>query len=140
MNYTDTLIARKAEGKGKRVTTEIHSWKEAGEVVAGKLIRVEPFTKGKFEGEVSAYIIDTGDSLVSTVIGAHTDEQIIGSYEPGDFIMIEFQGKKSVADGKRANIFQVTIFKVKDVEADETISDAIGDQTNVTGKKGKGRA
>ena len=140
MNYTDTLIARKAEGKGKRVTTEIHSWKEAGEVVAGKLIRVEPFTKGKFEGEVSAYIIDTGDSLVTTVIGAHTDEQIKGSYEPGDFIMIEFQGKKSVADGKRANIFQVTIFKAEDVEASDLDAETAGAGLTNINKKGKSRA
>jgi hypothetical protein len=135
MNYTEQLLAKKAAGMGKRVTSEIHQWKDAGEVVAGKLVKTEPFTKGKFEGEVLSYLIDTGESLVATVIGAHTDEQIKGTFEPGDFLMIEFQGKKSISDGKRANIFTVTVFKAADMEFIEPLVSRIAEST-ASSKKG----
>ena len=138
MNYTDYLLKKMEEGRGKRVTESIHKWEEAGEKLAGKLVSVKPFTKGSFDTQPMAYVLDTGDANVSCVLGAHTDEQISGSYDIGDFLLIEYQGKKSVADGKRANIFQVTVFKADDL-AD--IADNADTATSAhTTKKGKGKA
>lgn len=101
----------KAEEKGKvdLVTMEIHSWDEEGQVLIGKVKAIQPFTGGSFDTEVNQYIIDTGDRMVSTVLGSSTDKQLAKVDLQGRLVKIIYRGKKQLDDGRQVNNFEVRV-------------------------------
>ncbi len=68
-----------------------------------------PFTGGKFEAEVNAYLIETDQGLVSTILGSYTDSQLAGLDLVGKIVVIEYEGKKDLEDGRKVNLFNVDI-------------------------------
>ncbi len=93
----------------QQITSEIHSWEHEGDTLVGTIMEILPFTLGKFDTEVNQYLLDTGDSIVSTVLGSATDKAIAGKVKPGVRVKIIYGGKKSLADGRSVNSFKVFV-------------------------------
>ena len=94
-------------GLPKHLVVDIHSWHEPGDVLVGKIIKIEPFKAGKYDADVFQYILETDDGLVSTVLGRYTDQQLDGKVGPDDVIAITFKGQVSLDDGRKVNRFDV---------------------------------
>lgn len=92
-----------------QITSDIHSWEHEGDSLVGKILEIVPFTLGKFDTDVNQYLIEAGDTIVSTVLGSATDKAIAGKVKPGDTVKIIFGGKKVLADGRQVNSFKVFV-------------------------------
>ena len=105
--YAEAYEKAKAEGRLTRKTSRIHTWTGESSVLIGKIKAVKPFTGGKFEAEVNAYLIETDEGLVSTILGSYTDTQLADMEIIGKTICIEYEGKKDLEDGRKVNLFNV---------------------------------
>lgn len=110
MGYQEEYEKAQKAGATKEVTKNIQSWSEEGETLIGKVVEIGPFNEGTFETEVSAYLIDTDDGLISTVMGSATDKQLADLEIIGKLIHIEYRGKKQLADGKQVNHFKISVW------------------------------
>jgi len=100
---------RDTEDDFAQITSEIHSWEHEGDSIIGKVLEIVPFTLGKFDTEVNQYLIQCGDTIVSTVLGSATDKAIAGKVKPGVIVKIIYGGKKALADGRQVNSFKVFV-------------------------------
>ena len=110
MSYQEDYEKAQKAGKTDEISRNIQSWSEEGETLVGKCVSIGPFLDGTFETEVNAYMIDTDDGLVSTVLGSATDNQIKDLDLVGRLVYIEYRGKKSLKDGKQVNHFKIQVF------------------------------
>lgn len=110
MGHMEEYEKAKEKGKTQRLTRQIFTWGEENEVLVGKLLSIEPFTEGSFDTEVSSYIIETDYGIVTTVLGSATDKQLSKIDPVGRHIMIEYKGKKALADGRSVNLFNVDVY------------------------------
>jgi len=103
---------QKAEkaGKTEQLTREIYTWEEEGQELAGVLENVSVFEGGLYEQEVNQYQINTGEGVVSTILGSATDKQIEKLAKVGMKIYIQYRGKKEIAGSKHVNIFTVKVW------------------------------
>lgn len=99
----------KAEGKLDRPTYRIHTWSEDSALLIGEVKGVSKFVGGKFEAEVNCYRIKTDDGTVSCILGTYTDGQLAGIALVGKIVAIQFQGQKSLDDGRKVNCFDVDV-------------------------------
>jgi len=110
MGYKDDYDKAKGKGKIKTLTSQIVTWEEEGQELVGKVLKVSPFTLGKFETEVDCYLIDTDDGIVTTVLGSATDKQLKEVDPVGQMIYIKYNGKTMLKDGRQVNNFHVEVF------------------------------
>lgn len=107
--YQEAYAKAKSEGRLTRKTSRIHVWSDEGRLLTGKVRAIKPFTGGKFDAEVNAYLIETDEGLVSTIFGSYTDGQLEGLDLVGKVIHIEYDGKKDLEDGRKVNLFNVDV-------------------------------
>ena len=105
--YKEQADKARKKGGGKRLTLEIHSWKEPGDTLVGKVKEVKPFTGGKFDTNVNQYILETDEGLISTVLGAATDKSFGDESVVGKTLFIEYRGKINLDDGRSVNKFVI---------------------------------
>ncbi len=98
---------QKEKGKVTRLTRQIWTWDEEGQILVGKVKSIEPFTEGMFDTEVNSYIIETEGGIITTVLGSATDKQLSKIDPVGKNIFIEYLGKKELKDGRSVNLFNV---------------------------------
>lgn len=110
MSYKDRYEKAKAKGSVKEQTFQIKSWSEPGDELIGQVLSIGTFKGGKFDTEVSQYIIDTDEGIISTVLGSNADAQIKDKVEIGNCVHIEYQGKISLDDGRSVNRFNISTF------------------------------
>ncbi|MBA7551009.1 hypothetical protein ES705_43542 [subsurface metagenome] len=110
MGYKEDYAKAHEKGKTKRLTRQIYTWDEERQVLVGKLLSMEPFTEGTFDTEVKAYIIETDDGVITTVLGSATDKQLSKIDPVGRNIYIEYLGKKELKDGRSVNLFNVDVW------------------------------
>jgi len=108
-SYQEAYEKAKADGRLTRKTSRIHTWNEEAPVLIGKVRAIKPFTGGKFEAEVNAYLIETDQGNISTILGSYTDTQLAEIDLIGKVIRIEYEGKKDLEDGRKVNLFNVDI-------------------------------
>ena len=99
----------KAAGKLDRPTYRIHTWTEDSALLIGEVKGVSKFVGGKFEAEVNCYRIKTDDGTVSCILGTYTDGQLAEVDLIGKTVCIQFQGQKSLDDGRKVNVFDVDV-------------------------------
>lgn len=107
--YAEAYAKAKADGRLTRKTSRIHSWTGESSVLIGKIRAIKPFTGGKFDAEVNAYLIETDEGLISTILGSYTDTQLGEIDLIGKTICIEYCGKKDLEDGRKVNLFNVDV-------------------------------
>ena len=110
MSYQEDYEKARESKATKEVTRNIQSWNDEGETIVGKVVEIAPFNEGTFDTEVNAYLIDTDDGLISTVLGSATDKQLDELDLMGKLIYIEYRGKKNLKDGKQVNNFKVQVW------------------------------
>ena len=110
MNYEEEYAKAKEAEAVTEVTRNIQSWSEEGQTLTGKVVEIGPFNEGTFDTEVNAYLIDTDDGQISTVLGSATDKQLEKLDLMGKLIHIEYRGKKQLADGKQVNHFKIMVW------------------------------
>ncbi len=98
------------EGRTESLNVQIHRWAEEGDTLVGMFIGSEELPEGEFKTVVRAYLLRTDDGLRSAILGSAADKQILPRLQPGDLVMIEYQGKTDIGDGKRVNRFRVEKF------------------------------
>lgn len=109
MNYKELMKdARKAKAVDQ-LTHTITQWTEEGQQIIGRVIDIQPFTGGKFEGSCNQYLIETDDGIISTLLGGATDKQIVDNDISGKVVCITFNGKKILEDNRQINLFTVEI-------------------------------
>lgn len=108
-SYQEAYEKAKADGRLTRKTSRIHTWNEEAPVLIGKVRAIKPFTGGKFEAEVNAYLIETDQGNISTILGSYTDTQLAEVDISGKVVRIEYEGKKDLEDGRKVNLFNVDI-------------------------------
>lgn len=111
MTYAEEWGKAEEKGKVDLVTMTIHSWDEEGQSLIGVVKAIQPFTGGSFDTEVNQYIIDTGEDIVSTVLGSSTDKQLAKIDIQGRMVRITYKGKKNLDDGRQVNNFRVEVRK-----------------------------
>lgn len=109
MSYKDEFIKAKDKGKVTQVTHAIHKWSEPGEELIGVVKEVTLFDKSVYETECNAYLLDTDEGLVSTVLGAAADSALKSKDIVGHIIRIEYKGKVEIGEGRRANQFEIEL-------------------------------
>lgn len=107
--YAEAYEKAKKEGRLTRKTSRIHSWTGESSILIGKIRAVKPFTGGRYEAEVNAYLIETDEGLVSTILGSYTDTQLADMDIVGKTVCIEYCGKKDLEDGRKVNLFNVDV-------------------------------
>ncbi|MBW8036254.1 MAG: hypothetical protein FVQ79_11645 [Planctomycetes bacterium] len=110
MGFQEDYEKARDKGKLKRLTKQIQSWDEEGQVLMGKCTIVEPFTEGQFDTEVNSYTIETDAGIISTVLGSATDKQLSKIDPVGKNIRIAYRGKKTLKDGRPMNLFDVDVW------------------------------
>jgi len=110
MSYKEEYEKARDKGKVEVISRQIWAWEEEGQVLIGKLIRTEPFTEGKFDTPVLAYIIDTDDGIMTTVLGSATDKQLANIDLKDQTLCIEYKGKKELDAGQHCNLFKVVVW------------------------------
>jgi len=108
-NYQEAYEKARAEGRLTRKTSRIHTWTEESPVLIGKVTAIKPFTGGRFEVEVNAYLIETDQGMISTIFGTYTDSQLEGLDLIGKVIAVKYDGKKDLEDGRKVNLFNVDV-------------------------------
>ena len=78
-------------------------------MVIGRVVGVGKFVGGKFEAEVNCYRIATDEGMISCILGTHTDTQLEGIPILDHVVCIQFQGQKSLDDGRKVNVFDVDV-------------------------------
>lgn len=110
MGIKEDYAKAKEKGKVQRLTRQIWTWDEEGQVLIGKVTAIEPFSEGMFDTEVKSYIIETEEGTITTVLGSATDKQLAKVDPVGRNIFIEYLGKKALKDGRSVNLFNVDVF------------------------------
>lgn len=110
MDYEQDYKKAKEKGKTQRLTKQIWTWDEEGQILIGKVQAIEPFSEGMFDTEVKSYIIETNEGTITTVLGSATDKQLSKVDPIGRNIYIEYLGKKALKDGRSVNLFNVDVF------------------------------
>ena len=110
MGYKEAYDKAIDKGKTQRLTRQIWTWEEEGQILIGKCLEIEAFTEGSFDTEVKSYLIETDDGIITTVLGSATDKQLAKVDPVGKGIMIKYQGKKALSDGRSVNLFIVDVF------------------------------
>jgi len=108
-NYQEAYEKARKEGRLSRKTSRIHTWTEESPVLIGKVRAIKPFTGGRFEVEVNAYLIETDEGMISTIFGTYTDSQLEGLDLIGKVIVVKYDGKKELEDGRKVNLFNVDV-------------------------------
>ena len=108
-NYQEAYEKAHKEGRLTRKTSRIHTWTGESSVLIGKVKAVKPFTGGKFDAEVNAYLLETDEGLISTILGSYTDSQLADMEVVGKTIRIEYEGKKELPDERKVNLFNVDV-------------------------------
>jgi len=108
-DYGAMYAAAKKSGKLTRPTYRIHTWSEDSATVIGCVIGVGKFVGGKFEAEVNCYRIATSEGMISCILGTYTDTQLEGIPLIDRVVCIQFQGQKSLDDGRKVNVFDVDV-------------------------------
>lgn len=111
-DYGAMYAAAKKSGKLTRPTYRIHTWAEDSAVVIGCVIGVGKFVGGKFEAEVNCYRIATDEGMISCILGTYTDTQLEGIEIIDHVVCIQFQGQKSLDDGRKVNVFDVDVLPI----------------------------
>ena len=88
-------------GNSEQLAMQILKWENAGEYIIGTLKRFMPFTGGSFDESCMSYIFDTGEGLVSAVLGSTADKTLAFEENIGRDFTIIFLGKKQGAVNKR---------------------------------------
>lgn len=110
MNYEDAYNEAHEKGQTFALTKQIVTWEDEGQRIIGKVLSIDPFTDGIFEGEVNVYTLETNQGLVTTVLGAATDKQFMKTDPLGLTVAIIFKGKKPLSKGGQCNIFEIEAF------------------------------
>jgi len=110
MGYREEYEKAKEKGKVQRLTRQIWTWDEEGQILIGKCNSIDPFTEGQFDTEVNSYTIETDDGIMTTVLGRATDKQLAKVDPVGRMLAIEYRGKKPLADGRSVNLFKVDVW------------------------------
>ena len=110
MNYADIVNKGEKKGGGKEITANIFAFKEPGDELVGKLLRVESFTGGKFDSACNQYFFETDEGQTQTILGAATDKQLEKQDVTGHVLRITFRGKISLEDGRQFNKFRIEDF------------------------------
>jgi len=108
-DYKAMYEAAKKTGKLVRPTYRIHTWTEDSAMVIGRVVGVGKFIGGKFEAEVNCYRIATDEGMISCILGTYTDTQLEGVKILDQVVCIQFQGQKSLDDGRKVNVFDVDV-------------------------------
>lgn len=108
-SYEEQWAKAEADGATKPISREIFRFENEGDVLLGKVIEIKPFTDGEFDTEVSQYILDTDDGVMSCILGSATDKQIQGKVSVDDVVRFAFKGKTETAKGNQVNVFDVKV-------------------------------
>ena len=108
-SYQEAYEKARSEGRLSRKTSRIHTWTEESPVLIGKVKAIKPFTGGRFEVEVNAYLIETDEGMISTIFGTYTDSQLEGLDLIGKVIAVKYDGQKDLEDGRKVNLFNVDV-------------------------------
>ncbi|GAH82074.1 unnamed protein product [marine sediment metagenome] len=98
-----------AQGKGKseHLNIIIVGWQKSGQIVLGRFVKAEPLAESKFGTVVQRYILETDAGLVSCVLGATADKELLPKLAVGDLLRIHYQGKRELGDGRSVNVFDI---------------------------------
>jgi len=110
-DYKAMYEAAKKTGALKRPTYRIHTWTEDSALLIGRIIGIGKFEGGKFEAEVNCYRIMTDEGTVSCILGTYTDSQLENISLLDQVVCIQYQGQKSLDDGRKVNVFDVDIIE-----------------------------
>jgi len=108
-DYKTMYEKAKQSGDLLRPTYRIHTWSEDSALLIGRIIGVGKFIGGKFEAEVNCYRIATEEGNVSCILGTYTDSQLANVEILDRVVCIQFQGQKSLDDGRKVNVFDVDV-------------------------------
>jgi len=126
-SYADAFDeAVKAENVSE-LTREIWKPENEGDCLIGVVVAVTPFTEGKFDTAVNAYLLQTDEGLMSCVLGSATDAQVKGRELTGQLVRISYHGKRELEGGRTMNVYKV-----------EAAGGKAEHQTEVTGETGNG--
>lgn len=117
-DYKAMYEAAKKTGKLQRPTYRIHTWSEDSAMIIGRVVDISTFVGGKFEAEVNCYRIRTDDGVVSCILGTYTDGQLAEVGLLNRVACIQYQGQKSLDDGRKVNVFDVDILDESEVRDD----------------------
>lgn len=117
-SYKEMYEGARNAGRLERPTYRIHTWTEDSAVLIGKVLGISKFEGGKFEAEVNCYRIQTDDGTVSCILGTYTDAQLAEVELLNHVVCIQFQGQKSLDDGRKVNVFDVDVIGYGGGEAD----------------------
>lgn len=109
MSYTKDFEKKKKDGMTKDAAIPILRFKEPGDSVIGKIVKIQDFTRSKFDGKCNQYVIDTDNGMRTIVLGAYTDSQIAGTEILNHVVSITFEGKEETPGGTFANHFTIEV-------------------------------
>lgn len=109
MSLVEQFGKASEKGKVEQITTSIYKFIEEGQVCIGIVKDIRPFTEGTFDTEVSQYVLETDEGLVSMVLGSATDKKIAGQKVNGKLVRITYRGKTHLEDGRSVNDFAVEV-------------------------------
>lgn len=92
------------------LNVQIFQWTEEGDTLTGMFLGAKRLEDAQYDTPVMRWMFDTDDGRRSAILGSAADKEILPTIRPGDLLMIEYQGKKDIGDGKRVNLFRVERF------------------------------
>ena len=105
--YAKMVREREAAGQGEHMNVTIISWDQVGQEVIGVFMSSEVMPETKYGTPVQRYLIKTDLGMMSCLLGAHADKEVLPKLQGGDLVRIVYNGQKNLGAGRSVNIFDV---------------------------------
>lgn len=108
MSYQDLFKKAIKSDRLQPLTMAVQKWEKDGDQLLGELLTIEDFTGSEYDTPCKKYTFHTDNGIVSTVLGSIGDKTLSEKHV-GKVIHIMYQGKKESKNGRRFNIFMISI-------------------------------
>lgn len=97
------------------LTVNRFKWDEAGQSIFGKVKAINDFHSETYDKIQKEYIIDTGDGLFSVFLNDTVDRQLSNFKILDSFVLIKYQGKEDLQNGKKFKKFDIKMLTNEEV-------------------------
>ncbi|MDD5360444.1 MAG: hypothetical protein PHI02_09285 [Sulfurovaceae bacterium] len=107
MDYSKMLKEYRSKPKVKSLTTEIVRFEVPGQFLLGKITKVTDFETNKYDTACKKYLMDTVAGTKSFILGERLDNELEGVELVGKTLLVQYNGKVELDNGKRVNLFNI---------------------------------
>ncbi len=110
-------LKEQMENNDKTVSLTVNRWKwdTAGQSVFGKVKAINDYHSETYDKIQKEYIIDTGEGLISVFLNDTVDRQLSNFKLLDSFVLIKYQGKEDLANGKKFKKFDIKMLESEEV-------------------------